>query len=328
MKVFVTGGSGFVGRHLLLRLRSEGHTVVALARTSRTADAISRCGVQPWRGKPSDHTSLIQVLGECGAVVHAAARRKFWGSRDEFETDNITLTKTMLDAAQSAGVGSFVHISAASVVMHARGPMLGVDECAPLVNLPELPYSSTKARAERLVVQAASPALRTVALRPPFIWGSGDAVDGELGEAIRQGRFGWFSGGRYAYATCHVANLAEAVVRAINTPASGKALFIADGEPIELRSILERRIMAAGLKVPRASIPTPLAWAMARTLEFVWRKLRLTTDPAFVRETVRLMGYPFTVNINAARQHIGYQPLVSIDEGLRELAQRRKGDCI
>jgi nucleoside-diphosphate-sugar epimerase len=325
MNIFLTGGSGFAGRHLLRRLREEGYDVVASARSLAASDVVLREGAVPWRGDLADFGRVAEVLSGCSAVVHAAAHLKFWGPWTGFEAINVGLTQGLLEAARSAGVPNFVHVGAASVVMHTRGPMLGVDESAPLVDSPWLPYSSTKARAESAVLRAATSALRTVVLRPPFIWGPGDAVDRDLGAAIQRGRFGWFSGGHYPYATCHVANLAEAVVLALDARVSGEALFVSDGEPVELRSFLSRRIAAAGMAATRLSVPTAAGWALAGALELAWRTLRLDTEPPLVRETVRLMGYPFTLDIGRARQRLGYRPVVTIDEGLGQLAAAKPG---
>ena len=304
MKFFLSGGSGFVGRHLLRRLHSEGHELVAWVRSSKAAEAVTREGASPWHAMPGEPIQVAQALRHCDAVVHAAAHLKFWGPVSEFEAANVGLTQALLDAARSAGVPRFVHVSAASVVMRARGPMLQVDERAPLVDLPAMPYSSTKARAECDVIQADATGFRTVSLRPPFIWGEGDAIDRDLGLAIRRGRFAWFDGGHYPYATCHVANLAHAVSLALRGQLSGEALFVSDGDPVDLRSFLERRMAVAGLPLTRASVPTNAAWATAGALELAWRALR------------------------RARPRLSYVPLVGIDQGLEQLASTRPGSNV
>ncbi|MFM7453258.1 MAG: hypothetical protein ACKO1V_04760, partial [Cyanobium sp.] len=71
--------------------------------------------------------------------------------------------------------------------------------------------------------------------------------------------------------------------------------------------------------------PTAAAWAVAGALEFASRALRLETEPLMVRETVRLMGYPFTVDIGRARKRLGYVPLVSVDQGLEQFAATHPG---
>ena len=319
MRVFLTGGSGFVGRHLIQRLRSEGHEVLAAARSPSAAELVSRLGAEVWRGALDDAPALAMALNGIDAVVHSAAHLKMWGPLAEFEASNIGLARNLLEATRAARVRHFIHISAASVVMDEPTALVDIDETAPMTTSAVLPYSSTKARAEKLVISAATDEMRTIALRPPFIWGPGDAVDRDLGVAIAKGRFGWFNGGRYPYATCHVLNLAEAVVCALRSPTTGRAHFITDGEPVVLRAFMERRIAAARLPMPRMSVPTSAAWVVAGMLEALWRALRWQSEPPLTREVVRLMGFPFSVDTRRAREDLGYRPVVSVDEGLRQL---------
>jgi 2-alkyl-3-oxoalkanoate reductase len=154
------------------------------------------------------------------------------------------------------------------------------------------------------------------------VWGQGDTVDGELGKHIARGRFGWFSGGRYPYASCHVDNLCEAVALALQSQLNGEAVFVTDDEPVELRDFLGRRIEASGLTVPRLSIPAEAAWVLAGLAERAWRGLGLSTEPPLTREAVRLLGYAFTLNIGRSRRLLGYRPVITIDQGLRQLRSR------
>jgi nucleoside-diphosphate-sugar epimerase len=221
MQVFITGGSGFVGGHLIRRLRADGHAVVAAARSRPGARAVEQAGAEPWCGRLEDLEPLTRALDGIDAVVHAAARLQMWGPSAEFESANIGLTRSVLAAARRAAVPRFVQIGAASVVMDAPVALLDIDESARRTASVALPYSSSKARAEELVIAARADGIQTVVLRPPFIWGPGDAVDRDLGAAVARGRFGWFDGGRYPYATCHVSNLAEAVICALTVPDAG-----------------------------------------------------------------------------------------------------------
>ena len=235
------------------------------------------------------------------------------------EAGNVALTQRLLQASRAAGLRRFVHLSAASVVMQHPAPLIDIDESQGTTCHPDLPYSSTKAAAEALVLSAAGHGLQTVALRPPLVWGPGDTVDGELGRHIASGRFGWFSGGRFPYATCHVDNLCEAVSLALHASSSGLACFVTDGEPVALRSFLIHRIAARGLVAPRLSVPTMVAWHAAGGLHWLWRSLHMASPPPLTREAVRLLGCPFTLRIDRARQALAYRPVLSVEEGLQRL---------
>lgn len=326
MNIFLTGATGFIGRHVLRRLLREGHVVTASARSHDATLKLRAVGARPFERPLSDESAVQIALQDCTAVIHCAAQLRTWGSWTEFEASNVVLTRALLRGAHASGVKHFVHLSAASVVMHEPGPVLNVDESVATTRRHDLPYSSTKAMAEALVLQAASPDLRTLALRPPLVWGPGDTVDGELGKRIASGRFGWFSGGRYPYATCHVDNLCEAVCLALQSQLSGEALFVSDGEPVELRDFLGKRIEASGLSVPRASIPADAAWALAGLVESAWRRLGLVTEPLLTREAVRLLGYPFTLDTGRSRRLLGFRPVITVDEGLQQL-RSRAGAC-
>ena len=112
---------------------------------------------------------------------------------------------------------------------------------------------------------------------------------------------------------------AEAVICALTVPDAAGAYFVSDGEPVALRVFLARRIAAAGLRVPRVSIPSGAAWALAGVVDALWRVLHLRAEPPLTREVVRLMGFPFTLDITRARQALGYRPVVSIEDGMRRL---------
>jgi nucleoside-diphosphate-sugar epimerase len=246
--IFVTGGSGFLGRRLVQRLVADGCRVSALARSAATAKALAGLGATIVEGDLASIDQWRHHLAGVNGIVHSAAYLKFGDARRRFEQINVEATRHLLEAARSASVECFVFVSAASVVMQEPAAMEAVTEVAPLTQTTWLPYSSTKADAERLVLAAASetPALRTVAVRPPFIWGKGDAFDHELGALVRAGRFAYFDGGKFPYSVCHVDNACEAVVNALMRGQSGHAYFVADREVTTAKDFFDQRIAALG----------------------------------------------------------------------------------
>src|SRR3954469_7651999 len=206
MKYFVTGGSGFIGRHLLLRLLADGHVVRALARSDESARVVEGLGATPVRGDLADVGGLVDEIRGSAVVVHAAADVTSW--RPDHEV-NVTGTSRMLDAAREAGVRRFVHVSTEAVLVGGK-PLRYVDESAPYPAKHVGEYARTKALAEQLVLAANGRQLRTVAVRPRLVWGPGDTtLLPEILEAARHGRWVWMDGGHYLTSTCHVANLCE-----------------------------------------------------------------------------------------------------------------------
>lgn len=316
MKIFLTGATGFVGSHFLKKLLSDGHEVVCHIRSASGIKTVESLGGTYWLGNLSDVEGLQEPLGKCDTVVHCAAYLKFWGPEKDFEEANIGITKHLLDAAKIAKVDRFIFISAASVAMNERKALIDIDESQPYCSSPELPYSRTKAIAEQLVLSAHSSQLKTIALRPPFIWGNGDAVDKQIGKASDQGQFAWFDGGQYPYATCHVDNLTHAVSLALKAELDGSACFIADESNLTFREFMTQRLKAGSYRVPKLSMPTVVAYKIAGFIEGIWRTLNLKSDPPLVREMVRLMGYGFNVSNANAQKVLGYKSSISIEEGL------------
>lgn len=320
MKIFLTGATGFVGSHFLKKLLSDGHEVVCHIRSASGINTVEALGGSYWLGNLKDVEGLQEPLRNCDAVIHCAAYLKFWGPEKEFEEANIGITKHLLEATKIAKVDRFIFISAASVTMNERKALIDIDESQPYCSSLELPYSRTKAIAEQLVLSAHSSQLKTIALRPPFIWGNGDAVDKQIGKAANQGQFAWFDGGQYPYATCHVDNLGHAVSLALTAELNGSACFVGDQSDLTFREFMTQRLKAGSYRVPKLSIPTVAAYKIAGFIEGIWRALNLKTDPPLVREMVRLMGYGFSISTSNAQKLLGYKPAISVEESLRRIA--------
>ena len=316
MKIAVSGASGFLGSRLVPALVAAGHEVFALARSpgsARTAEALGATAID------GDLNAPPLKLPPCDAVIHAAAHFRFTGPREAFRSANVAGTRALLGAAREAGARRFVYVSAAAVVMDDKGsPMVGVDETAPMFPDSFSPYIATKAEAEALVRAANGPDFTTIALRPPGIWGAGDAFSSALPLLVKRRQFGFIGGGRFGCVTCHVDNVVEALICAIDRGRGGAAYFINDPEPTTLRDFLTKVAAALGLKIDRApSLPYGIAWALGRLMEgWAWAT-RAKSDPPMSRTMVRLIGRPFTTDDSMARAELGYVGRVSRTEGLK-----------
>jgi nucleoside-diphosphate-sugar epimerase len=210
--VFVTGGSGFVGGRLIERLRGDGHTVRALARSDDAAARIGVRGGEPVSGDLGDVASMRAGAEGCELAFHAAATLGDWGPREDFERGNVEGTRNVLEATRRAGVRRFVHVGTEAALLAGKA-LVNVDETAVLrVDSPAL-YSSTKARAEQLVLDASREGFETVVVRPRFVWGRGDTtLLPAMVELVRSGRFAWIGGGRHLTSTTHVDNAVQGLV--------------------------------------------------------------------------------------------------------------------
>jgi 2-alkyl-3-oxoalkanoate reductase len=320
VKIFLTGATGFIGSHFLDSCLAQGYTVVCLVRSAAQVKLIEAKGAQAWVSSPGDQAGLVEALAGIDVLIHAAGCRDLAGPISAFEHSNIDLTRSLVDAASQAGVKQFIYISAASVAMGDPTPLFNITESSPIVLRDYLPYTRSKALAEAYVLAVQQTAMKVVVLRPSFVWGNGDSVDLEIGPASNRGQFGWFSQGRYPFATCSIANLCDALQLAMQHTQLGSIFNISDSEPVDFRVFMSQRLKVSGFPVPTLSVPRTLAWWLGAFTENGWKYLPMPGKPPIVREMVRLMGFPFTVSIEHAHQELGYTAPHSIEVGMQAIA--------
>ena len=152
---------------------------------------------------------------------------------------------------------------------------------------------------------------RTVSLRPPAIWGPGDPYSRGLPGAIRTGRFAFVDRGDYAFATCHVDNVVEAVECSLERGEGGRAFFICDRDRQTFREFVASIAALKGLSIEKlGSMPYWRASAIGRALDAVWAVTGREGDPPISRSMMRMIGREFSLNDAAARRELGYVGMV------------------
>lgn len=317
MKVFITGGSGFVGRNLIRACVARGDSVVALARSPASQSVVQQLGATPVAGDLDSVTSSF--LADCDGVIHAAATVQEWGPREYFERVNVQGTQRMLDAAREAGVPAFVLIGTEAVYANGQ-PIVNVVETHPLPEAPLPRYPATKSAAEKLVRAANRPGFRTVVVRPRLIWGRDNtSVLPQLLTAARKGQFAWVEGGRYRTSTCHVANVCEGALLALEKGRGGEAYFLTDGAPVEFREFMTRMFATQSVSVGDKTVSLRAATWAAKISEWLWEHLPLPGTPPLTRMAINLGAQEVTVIDAKARHELGYRGLISVEQGLDEL---------
>jgi nucleoside-diphosphate-sugar epimerase len=309
---FVTGGSGFVGGALIERLRGEGWDVRALARSERAAERVRELGAEPVMGDLDD-----LHVEDCEVAFHAAAKVEDFGDPADFERVNVQGTRNVVAACRAGGVRRLVHVGTEAALM-AGQPLVNVDESAPL--RPDSPalYSSSKAKAEQLVRD--SDGIETVVVRPRFVWGRGDTtLLPQMVEMVRAGRFRWVGGGRQLTATTHIDNTVEGLWLAATKAPAGGVYFVTDGAPTVFRDFITEWVGTQGVSIPDKSVPPGVARAAAASAERIWRLLKRPGSPPLTRFAVWVSSQECTIDISRAERELGYVPVRTREDGLREL---------
>ena len=322
MKVLVTGGGGFLGSAIVRQLRARGDAVRSFSRTTHAK--LAPLGVEQCRGDLRDPSAVLEAARGCDIVFHVAAKAGIWGSYEEYYRSNVSGTENVIAACRAHHIARLVYTGSPSVVFDGSD-VEGGDESLPYPPSFEAHYPHTKAVAEQLVLEANSEHLATVSLRPHLIWGPGD--NHLVPRIVAKGRSGRLRriGSRPCLVdTIYIDNAAEAHLNAADclqpgAPAAGHAYFISNGEPLPLWEMVNRILAAAGLPPETRSIAPSLAHGAGTLCETIWKVLRLSGEPPITRFVASELSSAHWFNISAARRDLGYQPRISIEEGLRRL---------
>jgi nucleoside-diphosphate-sugar epimerase len=309
VRAFVTGGSGFVGKFLIVELVKRGVSVRALARSEKAEAAVRAVGAEPVRGDLED----VEIAGMegCEVVYHAGALTSEHGKLKDHLGPTVEGTRNVLAAARAAKVKRFVHVSTEAVLADGNA-IVRADERVPYPAKPAGPYPITKGMAERLVLEAKGE-LEVVIIRPRFIWGNGDtSLIPKLAEAVKAGKFAWIGGGRFPTSTCHIANVVEGALLAAERGKSGEIYFLTDGEPVEFRAFLTELLAANGVDAGTKSMPRWIVRAVAALTG--WMK-----SPPVTKTAIALVGNEVTVVDAKARRELGYTSKMTREAGLAEI---------
>ena len=236
MKIFVTGGTGFIGSYLVRRLLADGHEVKALVRSSKAAEKIHELGAEPVEGDLSVPGHWQDSVAECDRVVHCAAKADDWGNRTEFWNVNVEGTRHMVEAA-AGKVDKFVHIS--SIAAH-RGP--GVRDESTQVKRGGHPYCDSKAAAEEVVDRAVEKGLNAQLVRVANVYGPEDPhVLPRILEQVNKGSFVIVGDGSQPSSLIYVDDVVDAISDILMTECEpGERFLVADqnapaiGEAIQI----------------------------------------------------------------------------------------------
>ena len=324
MKALVTGGGGFLGGVIVRMLRERGDQVVSISRSNYPA--LTALEVAQVQGDLSDTTAVIRAAEGCDIIFHVAAKAGIWGSYESFYQANLIGTENVLEACRVHGITKLVYTSSPSVVFDGSD-VEGGDESLPYPDHYEAFYPQTKALAEQQVLAANGPQLATVSLRPHLIWGPGDnhLVPRIIAKG-KSGRLRQIGNQPCLVDTVYVDNAAKAHLQAAErlepgSPVAGNAYFISNGEPLPLWEMVNRILAAGGVAPAKGSISPQAAYAIGTICEKIWGWFRLAGEPPMTRFVAKELATAHWFNISAASRDFGYQPEITIDEGLQQLQQ-------
>ena len=326
VKALVTGAGGFVGGAIARALRERGDDVRGFSRGKHAA--LAAYGIDQYQGNVADPEAVGGAARGVDIVFHTAAKVGAGGRRADFYTTNVTGTANVISACRECGVLALVYTSTPSVVSGLTD-LEDADESVSYPTHYDADYGRTKAEAERLVLSSASGGLKTVALRPPLIWGPGDTS--LFPRVIERGRNGSLRRIKGPPTWTDITYIDDAVQAHLHAAdrllaggdrarrINGRPYFVSSGDPVEIWEFINGLLSAGGVPAVRKSVSLRTALLVGWAFEKIHALSRADGDPRMSRWIVRQLTTSRSFDISAARRDLGYEPRVSLEEGMRRL---------
>lgn len=317
--VFITGGSGFIGRNVLRALRTHGVSVKALARSERSAEIVRSLGATAIKGDLMDFEALKIGMQDCSHLIHTAADTNHGASTPAQEEANLQGARNVFGAAKIAGIHKALHLSTEAVLLTGK-PLCNADETTPMPKSFAGGYSRTKAGAERIALESAGKNMEVMVVRPRFVWGRDDTTAlPQLIEAAQSGKLAWIGGGNYLISTTHIANAVEGMLLALTKGRSGEVYFITDGKSSKFREFISALLTTQNIDAPTKQMPRWVVVSAVRLGEIASRLTGGKLNGPMSWQEYATLGDQVTLNIDKARTELGYEPIITIEQGLEEL---------
>lgn len=316
MKVLVTGGTGFIGSHLVEALHQRGDQVAYTTRGTAGTAFSHLNGVQCV--SMEDLIREVFDLNGIDVLFHLAAIRHRWGvPASDYLTSNVDLTQILLERARGR-VGHFIYCSSIAVFgWPPRGP---IDESFAYdpINI----YGISKVRCEKMILQwHRKGKIRATVIRPSIAYGRRDpsGMLSKLTQLINRGTYATVGTGENRVQLAHVSDIVQGFVKAASSSKShGRSYIITARSPIRINRLVALVSRELGKPCPRWRIPRFAAMMAALGLETCYGLGLSVTgpEPLIAREKIQVMTTDRHYAISRAEKEIGYSPRYDYEDGV------------
>ena len=317
MNVFVTGGTGFVGAHLVKALCARGDTVTALVRRRPLAERLGwGPEVRLLSGDLDDEGTLRAGCAGADIVYHVAGKIAA-RSAAEFMATNRDGTGNVLEAARDSGARRLLFVSSLAVAGPTT-PRHPIDETRP--PMPVTDYGRSKLAAE-VLVRAMPPSLPWTIVRPPVVYGEWDRGTLKIFQLARRGVVPVFGDGSQELSVIHAEDLARSLIAAATSPAAvGRVYFAAHPTATTSRDLVLGAGRALGGRAPKI-MPVPpfvargILWTVGALAYIAGRATLLSADKGN-----EYLAPAWTCRSDALTRDTGWRAEIDLETGLRRAA--------
>lgn len=315
MKILVTGGTGFIGQYFIPLLINEGYEVRLLVRDKENAIAKFGESCEYFIGDVTDKQSLKGCCENVEVVFHLVAKS---GNQlptkenfEEFRRVNVGGTKNILDECKN--IKKFIYVSSTAAMGIVKDcPISEGSKCSPY-----LPYQITKYETEELIRAQCKEEFPGIIVRPTKVYGIGEKDYSylTLAKICKMGHFFKIGNGHNYTSNVYVTDFTQALLKLVKNGVIGETYIISSEQSIDF--VQSGKIIAEvlGKKIKLIRIPTKLMILAASIEEKILTTLHL--KPIVTKRNIEMIIHDRIYDISKAKDEIGYEPQVSMEEGIR-----------
>jgi len=321
VKVFVTGGTGFIGSAVVRQLRARGDDVVCLVRTPEKGAKLTELGCTLAAGDLSDEVALRQGMEGCEALIHVAAMYEVGIPAKQHPAmyeANVRGTELVMRAALETKIPKVVHVSTVGTFGNTHRKVVDETYRHPGKEFTSY-YEETKLESQRIAERLiAEESLPCVIVQPGGVYGPDDTSQvADLLEQFFAGRLPLLPFPELGICMTHVEDIAGGILLALDKGKAGEA-YVLSGPVTTMRDAIETVAGLSGRKAPQRALPTSLMKAMAPFGPLVGK---LMGQPPNLHELISSAdGVTFWASHEKASRELGYAPR-GMEEGMRQTLQ-------
>jgi dihydroflavonol-4-reductase len=318
VKVFVTGGTGFIGGEVARQLRARGGEVACLVRNPEKAAKLKELGCELVAGDLGDQEAMRRGMEGCDGVVHAAAMYEVGIPAKQHPAmyeANVTGSEKVLRAAQEAKVGKIVYVSTVGTFGNTHGETVDESYEHPGREFTSY-YEETKLEGQRIAERMiAEEGLPCVIVQPGGVYGPGDTSQvADLLQEFFAGKLPLLPFPELGICLTHVEDIAGGILLGLDKGKAGET-YVISGPATTMREAVDTVASLSGRKAPKHALPTPLMKALTPIGPLVGK---LMGQPPNLRELISSAdGVTFWASYEKAGRELGYSPR-GLEEGLRQ----------
>jgi nucleoside-diphosphate-sugar epimerase len=321
---FVTGGTGFIGHHIVKQLNEEQHDITVLIREDSSQELLEGLDYQTVVGDVTNLESLLEgVPNDTQWLFHNAAVMADWGGKEHYFPVNVGGTENILEVIRRKEIPQLMHTSSTAVYGFPE-----ISESIPedYEKNPANAYQESKLASEELIHEyIADYGIGASMIRPPVVLGEGDMFTGpQFIERIENGNMVVFGNGSNEQSFVHADDVARALVKAAENFKSAKnEAFNVTSFNCEFRELMTAIAEELGVEPSFREIPYGLAKAVGGFLGSLYRAFGRDNAPLLTSFRAKMFGSEYLIDDSKIREKIGFSPKWDLESTVRDMVEWR-----